>query len=44
MMWEILFNRPIQEESYSMIEILINFALVDPDRLSIVKERNGAAD
>ena len=24
MMWEVLFNRPIQEDSYSLTEILIN--------------------
>jgi len=29
MMWEILFNRPIQEDSYSMIEILINNSIDD---------------
>ena len=26
MMWEVLFNRPIQKDSYSLTEILINLA------------------
>jgi len=38
MMWETLFNRSIQEDSYSMTETLITLA--DPDGLSIVEKKD----